>query len=168
MEIIMNEITERLHNKAMARFMPVIEQMAKEGCDKNAIVGAYQSYVKGKSIQYYKRQKDPRAIAKCFNLSDLQKADSKIEMIFFEMLKSSGIKFTFQHVIGPYRADYLVMGFLIVEIDGPQHEKKLDDERDKYLRKMGYEVVRIPTWILVSCPEAAIEEIREAAKNRKV
>jgi very-short-patch-repair endonuclease len=168
MGITMNEITERLHNKAMAIFMPVIEQMAKEGCDKNQIVGAYQNYIKGKSIQFYQRQKDPRPIKKCFNLADLQKADSKIEMIFFEMLKSSGIKFTFQHVIGPYRADYLVMGFLVVEIDGPQHDKKRDDKRDKYLKKMGYEVFRIPTWVLVSCPEAAIQEIHEAVKNKKV
>ena len=49
----MNEITERLHSKAMSDFMPVIEQMAEEGCSKDQIVGAYQNHMKHKVGQLF-------------------------------------------------------------------------------------------------------------------
>ena len=164
----MNEITERLHSKAMSDFMPVIEQMAEEGCSKDQIVGAYQNHMKHKVGQLYAKQHEPKAIGDCLNIFDLQKADSKAEAIFYELLQNSGTKFSFQHNIGPYRVDYLVMGFLIIEIDGPQHDKNHDDKRDKYLRKMGYKIIRIPTWVLVSCPDAAIQEIKEVTKIKRV
>ena len=164
----MKEITEKLHNKAMSDFMPVIEQMAQEGCSKNQIVGAYQNHMKHKVGQFYAKQHEPKSFGECFNIRDLRKADSKAEAIFYELLQRSGIKFTFQYNIGPYRVDYLVMGVLIIEIDGPEHDKIHDDKRDIYLRKMGYKIIRIPIWILVSCPEAAIQEIREATQIKRV
>ena len=119
-------------------------------------------------MELYAKQHEPKAIGDCLNIFDLQKADSKAEAIFYELLQNSGTKFSFQHNIGPYRVDYLVMGFLIIEIDGPQHDKNHDDKRDKYLRKMGYKIIRIPTWVLVSCPDAAIQEIKEVTKIKRV
>jgi very-short-patch-repair endonuclease len=164
----MKEITEKLHNRAMAEFMPLIEQMAKNGCTKEQIVDAYQNQLKMKTRQYYEKLKEPILLKDVFSQLEIrQTADSKAEIIFYEMLKSSGIKFTFQHVIGPYRADYLIMGFLVIEIDGPQHDEIYDERRDAYLRKMGYKIIRIPIWILMSCPEAAIDEIKMAAKGAK-
>jgi len=164
----MKKITEKLHSKAMAAFKPVIDQMAAEGCSQDQIVNAYQGFMKQKQNSLYSSLKEPKQFRQCFNLEDLQKADSKIEMVFYEMMQSSGIKFTFQHVIGPYRADYLVMGFLVVEIDGPQHDRDHDERRDKYMRKMGYKIIRIPTWVLMSCPEAAIDSIKEATRLKRV
>ena len=160
----MQETTKRLHSKAMAEFMPVIEQMAQEGCDKNQIVGAFQSHIRHKTEEFYKRQREPKPFKDCFIPFETQSADSKAEMIFYEMLKKTKIKLSFQQVIGPYRADYVMNGFLVIEIDGPQHNKKQDDKRDSYLRKMGYKIIRIPIWVLTSCPEAVIQEIREASK----
>jgi len=165
----MKEITEKLHNKALESFKPMIEQMAGEGCSQEQIVRAYQAQLKIKTNQYYDKLKGMASLKKIFGEFDLsEKADSKAESIFYGLMQESGIKFTFQHVIGPYKADYLVMGFLVIEIDGPQHDKDHDERRDKYLRKMGYKIIRIPIWVLVSCPEAAIQEIQEAVKLRRV
>lgn len=156
----MREITEKLHSKAVDSFLPVIEQMAAQGCTKGQIVSAYNTHIRTKVSHYYREGNFLKAFRDCFDLGNFQKADSKIEMLFFEQLQRAGISFTFQHVIGPYRADYLVNGFLVVEIDGPNHNKDHDEKRDKYLRKMGYKIIRIPTWVLVSCPDAAIQEIK--------
>ena len=165
----MKEITEKLHNRAISDFQPVIEQMAAEGCSKDQIIKAYQAHMRMKTSQYYEKLKGMTSIATILKNADIaEKADSKAEMIFYTLMENSGIRFTFQHVIGPYRADYLVMGYLVIEIDGPQHDKKHDEQRDKYLRKMGYKIIRIPTWVLMSCPEAAIQEIKEAIKLRLV
>jgi len=165
----MKEITEKLHNRALESFKPMIDQMAGEGCSQEQIVRAYQVQMKIKTNQYYDKLKGMTCIRTILKDADItQKADSKAEMIFYTLMQGSGIKFTFQHTIGPYRADYLVMGFLVIEIDGPQHDKNHDERRDQYLRKMGYKIIRIPTWVLMSCPEAAIHEIQEVTKLRRV
>ena len=162
----MQAITKKLHDKAIESFRGVVEQMASEGCAPEQIKRAYQNHIQNKTKALYQ---SGRGLKKpSFNLGDLPKADSKVEMIFYNLMVESGIKFSFQHNIGPYRADYLVMKFLVIEIDGPQHVQEKDDRRDKYLRKMGYKVIRIPIWVLASCPEAAIQEIQEVIKIRRV
>jgi very-short-patch-repair endonuclease len=162
----MKEITEKLHSKALESFRPMIEQMAGDGCSEEQIIRAYQAQIKIKTNQYYDKLKEMASLKKIFSELGLKEtADSKAEAIFYGLMQNSGIKFTFQHTIGPYKADYLVMGFLIIEIDGPQHNKNHDEHRDKYLRKMGYKIIRIPIWVLVSCPEAAIQEIKEAVNK---
>ncbi|MFA6290168.1 MAG: DUF559 domain-containing protein [Victivallales bacterium] len=163
----MKEITEKLHSKVMADFKPTIEQMANEGCSQDQIVGVYQAYMRTRVNRYYQKSNFLKAFRDCYSPDDLKKTDSKIETLFYMQLQNAVIDFKFQVVIGPYRVDYLIGGFLIIEIDGPQHKKNHDERRDKYLRKMGYKIIRIPTWILVSCPDAAIQEIKEAAKNGK-
>lgn len=161
----MQKITKRLHDSVIKSFRPMIEKMAADGCTKSEIVSAYQNQIRIKSLQYYARQKEPKSFRECFNLEALEKADSKIEMIFYESLSRHGIPFKFQVKIGPYRADYLIKGEIIVEIDGPDHNKTYDAKRDRYLRKMGYKIIRVPTWVLVSCPDAIIDEIREIIKQ---
>jgi very-short-patch-repair endonuclease len=163
----MQEITKRLHDSALENFIPVIERMAEEGHSENEIVDAYQSHMRLKTAHYYSKLKEPKPIGDCLNIDDLQNADSKIEKIFYDSLVKSGIRFDFQMKIGPYRVDYLIMGFLVVEIDGPQHEKNHDDRRDAYLRKMGYKIIRIPVWVLVSCPDAIMQEIKELMRIRR-
>ena len=164
----MKEITKKLHDKVIADFMPVIKAMADEGCSETQIVQAYKNHMAKKVNDFYSKHKEPVQLKNCFNLDDLKTADSKAEMIFYGLLQESGVKFTFQHQIGPYRADYLIMGFLVIEIDGPQHDQEHDERRDKYMRDKGYKIIRIPTWILMSCPEAAIQEIKEATKIRRI
>ncbi len=161
----MKEITEKLHKQAIKEFSPILEEMAKNGADKNEIVAAFQAQLKLKTQQYYDKAHNLTSVKDIFkNISGeitKQNADSKAEQIFYDLLIQRGLKFEFQYKIGIYRADYLFAGILVVELDGPQHEKNYDERRDQYMRRMGYVIIRIPLWVLVSCPEAVVEQITE-------
>lgn len=154
----------------MDEFHTIAEDLAKKGFGKDDIVNIFQAQLKLKTRQYYQRQHSMKSLGDVFkNLDDLKpKEDSKAEAIFYNMLIERGLKFEFQYQIGPYRADYLFAGFLVLELDGPQHQKERDDRRDLYMRKMGYKIIRVPIWILVSCPDVVIDEIQEAIKGVRV
>lgn len=153
----------------MASFKPIVEQMAAEGADEDQIVRAYKAHIKCKVGAYYANKRDTWTQLKdLFSESNIPKADSKAEEIFYGMLGKAGINFKFQFPIGPYTADYLLGGFIVFEIDGPHHKEKHDAARDKYMRNMGYKVIRVPLNILCACPEAVIDEIKETLKIKLV
>lgn len=154
----------------MDEFYPIAEELAETGHDKDFIVAAFQKQLNLKVQQYYeKNKKGLQSVREIFgdinNFVSKQTADSKAEKVFFQMLIEKGMKFEFQYAIGPYRADYLFAGFLVVELDGPQHDKKHDDIRDNYMKRMGYKIFRVPIMIMMWCPEAVIDEIQEAIKG---
>lgn len=159
----MNQITKKLHDKHMMEFKPFAEILAAEGKSQNDIVRAYQAWIKAKSFNFYYdvKTKVGKMEAVLKNI-DMPKEDSKIEYAFYVMLQENGIEFKFHYGIGPYEADFLIGKNLVVEIDGPQHNEAHDTPRDKYLLKMGYRILRIPVRVLVSCPEACIESIKES------
>ncbi len=68
------------------------------------------------------------------------------EVILWSRLKSGrlGYKFRRQHSIGKYIVDfYCPAKKLVIEIDGSQHiESAYDAERDAYLKKLGFKVLR--------------------------
>lgn len=167
----MSEITEKLRDKHLAEFEPLAAQMAAEGADEETIVRAYQAWIRQRASNAYADKRIRMTpIHDLFNgaLNDLKKADSKAEMIFYELLQESGVPFQFQRKIGPYRIDYLIAGYLIVELDGPQHNQERDKKRDDYLARLGYRILRIPVRIMVTCPEACIETIKEQTKIRRI
>jgi very-short-patch-repair endonuclease len=159
METTMNEITQKLLKKNNKHLRPFIEQAQREGMEEGKIIDAVKGYIDTKVREYYNKA-DLTRIKECFDLAGLQ-PDSKIEGIFYNELTTNGIKFDFQFPIGPYRADYLINKFLVVELDGPQHEKKRDERRDKYMRQMGYKILRVPTWLLCADSKAVIESIKD-------
>ena len=166
----MREITKKLHDKHYAEFLPVIEQMAKEGATEDQIIRAYQAHLRTKTSNYYNRTASQMAPLQSVVESCLRDArpGSKAEVIFYQILIDADINFRFQFPIGPYTVDFLIAGFLVLEIDGPQHDKNHDEVRDKYMRNMGYKILRVPLHILCACPEAVIEEIQEAMKIKRV
>ena len=99
-----------------------------------------------------------------------EKADSKIEVIFYELLLRNEIPFKFQYKITPYKVDFLISDFLVLEIDGPMHllQQEYDERRTEYIKGMGYEVMRVPINILAMGPEVIIEEIKERLKLKGI
>ena len=158
----MQEITKKIKDDALLKFSPLMEDLAGEGKTSYEIAQIFKSHVDRKIRDFY-RKRDFRRLSEIIpGIPDLEKADSKAERIFYEMLVDSGLKLVFQRQIGPYRADYLIENKIVVELDGPQHTKEKDDKKDAYLRKMGYRVLRVPIWILACDPAAVIDEIYEA------
>ena len=82
---------------------------------------------------------------------DLRKHLTKGEVLLWlelRALKIDGIRFRKQAPIGPYIVDFVCLASkLIVEVDGDRHEtanaRRHDANRDEYLRKLGYEVMRV-------------------------
>ncbi len=155
---------KNLRRKVIKSFVPIGEALRKEGALNNEIVGAFNNHVKAKVRNYYNLNHNGISI----DLKDLKKADSKAEAIFYNKLIEEKISFKFQYEIAPYRVDFLVSDFLIVEIDGPHHKKQreYDKKRDKYLKAYGYKVLRYPIWLVAMDVNAVIEQIRE--ENGKI
>ena len=73
------------------------------------------------------------------------------EVKLWQILRSRPceLKFRRQHPVGPYIADfYCPNRRLIFEVDGVAHEMgdnpARDGQRDEWLRKQGYTIIRIP------------------------
>jgi very-short-patch-repair endonuclease len=113
-------------------------------------------------------------ILKSLSLSD--NSDSGAELIVAKSLMDHGIKFEQQHKVGSYkhsngevrykyRLDFLIDGYLNVEIDGRAwHDKKKDHRRDEYLKKMGYVVVRFPATQVYYDMASIMDEIKKQLK----
>ena len=73
--------------------------------------------------------------------------------LWYDFLKTYPVKFSRQKVLGKYVADfYSAEAKLIIELDGSQHyrgqDKQKDAERTEYLEQFGLKVIRIPNnWI---------------------
>lgn len=156
----MKEITKKLRSEALKQFAPMVESMAADGHSVNEIVAAFQAYMKCKIYRFYHQKSFISLRETLKSYGDFEKVDSHGEMIFYDMLLSKKINFEFQRVIGPYRVDYLIAGQFIVELDGPLHNTERDARRDKYLKKMGYMIMRVPFWVLIMDCGAVIEEIK--------
>ena len=158
--------TIKLRRKAGSQFKAIAEQMVSEGADVNQVLVTFDNFAKLKSRQFYKQRFKPMSFKGVLaNLSLRGDADSEAELIFINILVENKIGFKFQYKIGPYKADFLLGESLVCELDGPHHaqpeQKAHDLKRDKYLRKMGYKILRVPLIVLTLNQRAVIEEIKE-------
>jgi len=78
----------------------------------------------------------------------LRENATDVETILWYRLRNrqiEGFKFRRQQPIGKYIVDFVcIEKMLIIELDGGQHAEQIiyDDERTKYLSKLGYKVTR--------------------------
>jgi len=159
MENTMHEITKKLHKQTIESFRPLAEYMAQNGATEDEIVSTFQNQMRIKRVKYYERIKTLGNILRPLFV-DI-KTTSKAEWIFNGFLSENNIPFKYQYKIGPYIADFLINNFLVLEIDGPNHNQDKDDRRDKYMEKMGYKILRIPLWIVCNSPTAIISELKQ-------
>jgi very-short-patch-repair endonuclease len=78
--------------------------------------------------------------------------------------RPAGLKFRRQQAAGPYVVDFFCHGSaLVLEIDGESHNRgdqpERDAERDEYLRRNGYKVLRIPAIDALSDLDAVVRHI---------
>lgn len=92
----------------------------------------------------------------------------------WQMLRGSRIrrqKFRREYPIPPYTVDFVcVLLKLIVEVDGKEHlteeGRSRDEVRDKFLRKLGYEVLRIEGFRVTQDPSAVRALLEDAIDER--
>lgn len=165
MGTITNQTTTKLHRELLSQFLPAGEMLRSEGVDDYEVIKIFNDYVKSQQIRFYKRRQAPLEIRATIDKILANKADSKIEIVYCDLLYQAMIPFEFQYKIGKYRADFLINEWLVFEIDGPDHDKEYDAFRDKYMEKMGYEILRVSAWMASACPSAVIDEIKDLYKN---
>lgn len=164
----MSTTITKIRQRLLADFLPFGEDMRRHGCDDAAVIRAFEHYCEMKRRSFVEKSSEFTRISSCIN--GLRR-DSKIESRLFYVLENNGLKLRFQYEIPPYRVDYLIDDFLVLEIDGPQHDadeaRSYDALRDNYLRSHGYHVLRVPVRFVCMCTEAIIEEILEIVLERK-
>jgi very-short-patch-repair endonuclease len=91
------------------------------------------------------------------------------ETILWRSLRDRGIgeKFRRQVPIGPYVGDFVCVGAkIIVELDGPPHEKfeqqAHDRRRDRWLETEGWRILRFSNDLVIGGSELVLKEIKNA------
>jgi very-short-patch-repair endonuclease len=166
----LGEIIEKLQDKIIKKLLPICQKMRDEGFSDADIQRFVRAHQGKKAFDFYKSNIVQMPTVFGTVIEGLSGYDSKIEAVLYKVFEQNNISFKFQYRIGPYRADYLIWGFLVVELDGPQHElqKEHDQRRDNYMEKMGYKILRTPTWVLVHQPEDVLEKILGFKPKEKV
>lgn len=157
----MNEKTRELKIRFINEAMPFAEQLREDGKTDREILGIIHQHVKLKIKHFYNRSFSDNMRINAINLLD--KIESKAEAVVYFLLEKHEIDFKIQYKIGSYRVDFLINNDLVLEIDGPHHgqQKEYDTQRDKYLKGLGYKVLRLPIWVFSVDDRAAIEAIKE-------
>jgi very-short-patch-repair endonuclease len=96
-----------------------------------------------------------------FFRSSLRNRSTSAEAVLWEMLKSKkfeGRKFRRQYSIGSYIVDFCCPSEkLIIELDGDPHGEYIkilkDENRDKYLERVGFTVLRFENRFVFQEPE---------------
>ena len=97
---------------------------------------------------------------------ELRKRSADAEKLLWKYLRLEqleGLKFRRQQPIDNYIVDFVCLKKrIIIEVDGGQHseEKEKDRERDNYLKKQGFEVLRFWNNEVLTNVEGVLEVIR--------
>lgn len=95
---------------------------------------------------------------------ELRKNQTSAEATFWHLVRTGRfykLKFRRQHTVGQYTVDFYCPKFkLIIELDGSVHDNLgqslYDDERDTFLKELGFQVVRFENDAVLKCPETVL------------
>ena len=112
-------------------------------------------------------QKDKNKLAQ-----NLRKNQTRAEKKLWSRIRKGqleGIKFRRQHPLGDYILDFVSFDInLDIEVDGGQHfDSDEDENRDKWLRKKGFSVLRFWNNQVLENTDGVVKEIREEIKKLK-
>lgn len=106
-----------------------------------------------------------------FNLTNiakiLRKRATKAERLLWRHLRGKSLKelkFRRQQPIGKYVVDFVCFDKrVVIEVDGGQHTKDKDSERDTWLEGQGFKVLRFWNNEVLGNLEGVLEKIKEVA-----
>jgi very-short-patch-repair endonuclease len=97
---------------------------------------------------------------------ELRKNSTDAENLLWNRLRAkqlNGLKVRRQHPIGNYIVDFIcIKEKIIIEVDGGQHTKEKDKEREECLEEQGYIVLRFWNNEVLTNIEGVLEAIRIA------
>ncbi len=100
----------------------------------------------------------------------LRKESTPAERKLWSLIRNDqlGVNFRRRHAIGKYIPDFVcVQKKFIIELDGSQHleQEEYDNERTKYLKSLGYKVIRFWNNDVVNNIDGVIFAIIYAMEN---
>ncbi|MBF0385806.1 MAG: endonuclease domain-containing protein [Candidatus Omnitrophica bacterium] len=100
---------------------------------------------------------------------ELRNSPTEAEKHLWRILrsKSMGVKFRRQAVIGRYIVDFVCFEKkLIIEVDGGQHNQNQQDvKRDDWLKRQGFEVIRLWNHDVLGNLDGVFKAIEERLKS---
>jgi very-short-patch-repair endonuclease len=102
---------------------------------------------------------------------NLRRESTEAEIYLWSLLRNRkfhGFKFRRQHPIGGYIVDFICYSQkLIIELDGSQHRDRFhyDNERTKYLRILGYRILRFWNNMVFKETSKVLEIIYQALQS---
>jgi len=95
---------------------------------------------------------------------ELRRNQTPAETAFWYLVRAGRfykLKFRRQHTLGKYTVDFYCPKFkLIIELDGSVHDNLgqslYDDERDIFLKELGFQVIRFENDAVLKYPEAVL------------
>lgn len=117
----------------------------------------------------WKKRKEEIVLAR-----GLRKRQTDAERALWNKLKDKqieGVRFRRQQPIGSYIVDFVSLERrLIIEIDGGQHNerkvKEKDEEREKWLKEKGYQILRFWNNDVLTNIEGVLEKIKETLEGK--
>ncbi|MET0755970.1 MAG: endonuclease domain-containing protein [Pseudoxanthomonas sp.] len=112
-----------------------------------------------------------RDSAKRERARELRRDMTLAERRLWQVLKGRGLeghRFRRQHPMGPFIADFACLeAGIVIEVDGGQHQDNDDDRcRDRYLRGIGFKVLRFWNNDVLANPEGVRAVIAQALAER--
>jgi very-short-patch-repair endonuclease len=104
------------------------------------------------------------------NARTLRRHSTDAERVLWRHLRArqlTGVKFRRQQPLGPYVVDFVCLeNRLVVEVDGGQHarQRQADAERDAWLTRQGYRVLRFWNNDVLREPAAVLQSIDRAVR----
>jgi len=102
------------------------------------------------------------------NARELRHFDTPAEKVLWSHLRKQPlqVKFVRQHVIGTYIVDFFSYSQqLVIEVDGEYHQvpeqQEADHERESFLRKRGYRILRFTNEQVINQTKQVIQTIKD-------
>ena len=88
------------------------------------------------------------------------------------MLQGVDLMLDLQVKIPPYRVDFLINRWLVIEIDGVTYHSspeaiERDTTRDKFMQERGYSVLRIPASVVFTTPNQAVDRVGAMLRRKQ-
>ena len=104
------------------------------------------------------------------NAKQLRRTTTDAEQALWYHLRAGrfgGFKFRRQHPLPPYVVDFVCLAqLLVIELDGSQHSPDVDAEKNRFLTRTGFQLLRFWNHDTLTRTEAVLAQIWSALHDR--